>query len=117
MISCRNCGNMRITYNTKAYGLNLHTKLEKNNELIVAPEYYSISDTVSSPKLTCACGELEVLLHCDYCGNHINSKEVDIVTEKSGGMLIACPTHAKSAAKSSKVERVKVSSIKIIPKK
>jgi len=115
MVTCKNCGNMFVKCDAEALGMNLHTKIQTDNEILVTPEYYRIRDEGKNPKVGCECGHTELRFYCDYCGEAINAKTVYLVTEPNGNRLMSCARHAESVPEDFEVVRVKNSAINLIP--
>jgi len=112
MITCLNCGNIYVKCETEAKGINVHTKIEDKDTIILTPEFYQITDTGKKSKLSCQCGELDIGLSCDYCGVIIKSSTVNIVEEKHKKKLVSCNRCAGDRPASSNITKVKIDSLK-----
>jgi len=116
MITCSECGNLFVECETKAKGLNLHTKIEDKGIVIVTPEFYQIADEGKDPSLACVCGKLQISLACDYCGIVIKGSTVSIVKDRHGKKLVGCKICATDRPPSSKITKIETESLKFITK-
>ena len=115
MITCSNCGALHIECDAKAYGVQLHTKIEKDNTVLIVPEYFRVEDSGNKPKISCQCKDTSLQFYCDYCNTKIRAKTIHIVTESNKKKMIACGGHARDLEERYEIEKVKISSLKIVP--
>jgi len=116
MITCNNCGNLFIQCDTRARGVSLHTKIVKNTEVLVTPEYYRIEDTGEESVLDCSCGKTDICFICDYCGETIHNNTVFIVTEPSKRQMVACTRHVAGLPEGYTSQEVEISKMNFIIK-
>lgn len=111
MITCDNCGNLFIQCDTIAKGMSLHTKIVKDKEVIVTPEYYRIEDNGGESIISCICGKTKIVFICDYCGDTIHDDVVNIVTEPSKRKMVACKRHVKGLPDDYTSKEIKISDV------
>jgi len=116
MITCLDCGSVFVECETRARGINLHTKIEDKGIVTITPEFYQITDEGKEPSLACNCGKLNIGFGCDYCGNILKGSVIRIVEDRHGKKLVSCKICATDRPPSSKVTEVKTDSLKFIAK-
>ena len=112
MITCRVCGHIHVECETKAKGVNLHTKIGSKNEVIVTPEFYRITDGGKPPKIACECKKLDLMFTCDYCGRPIEEEVFSLVEDRHGKRMVSCDRCVEDRPASSKIEEVEIGDFK-----
>lgn len=115
MVTCSICGNLHVKCDTSAWGMNLHTKVQEGNRVLVSPEFFVVKDDGKNPVIDCECGKMDLRFFCDYCGNAIRGKTVYMVKQKNGKVLMADREHSENLPEGWEATPVKISDIELIP--